>query len=270
MALEAIRENLEGLNEQEQAHYNEVEKDGKKTYHLDVTPVEGMSLENVTGLKSTVEKLRSNERTLQADLDKINKKFEDIDPDQARTAIAKYDEVKNWNGDQKVQEAVAASKVELIKAHKKAKDELENELAETTTQLQEALVTTKIVEALQKEEGNVDLLLPHVKLHVEMAKDKDGKFHPEVVNKEGHQRVGDSDGNPMTILQYVQEMKTQKSFAAGFAGANSTGSGNSGQDDGGTPKKTNKGKTIPASDGKAMSNSIEDIASGKSVVAMDK
>ena len=103
-----------------------------------------------------------------------------------------------------------------------------------------------------------------------MIKGSDGKFRPEVVNAEGNPRVGDSDGNPMTILQYVQEMKTQTTFAAGFPGANSSGSGKSGTDDSGKQTQTRKGKTIPASDGKALSTGLEDIASGKSTVDMSK
>jgi len=260
------KEKFDELSETEQQHYTE--REGR--FYLDVGAVNGMALEDVGGLKKTVEKLRGNEKKLQTDLTAIQERFEDIDPDEARTAIKKYDEVKNWDGDQKVREAVDASKKELVKAHKKEVETLQNELADSQDQLTDAIVDTKVVEALQKKEGNVELLLPHIKKHVRMAKNSTGKWIPEVINDANEPRVGDSDGNPMTIAQYIQEIKIQKTFAACFPGANSTGSGGSGSSESGTHKKTSKGKTISASDGKAMSNSVEDIATGKTKVNMQK
>jgi len=261
------KEQFNELSENEQQHYTE--REGK--FYLDVTTVNGMALEDVTALKTTVGKLRANEKKLQTDLTVIQEKYEDIDPDEAKEAIKKYDEVKNWDGDQKVKEAVDASKRELVKAHKRQVEQLESELADSQEQLTDAIVDTKVVEALQKEEGNVELLLPHVKKHVRMAKNSTGKWIPEVINDANEPRVGDSDGNPMTIIQYIQEIKTQKTFAACFPGANSTGSGGSDSSNDGKPKKkTGKGKTINASDGKAMSQNVDDIASGEVKVNTDK
>ena len=158
----------------------------------------------------------------------------------------------------------------MVKAHTKEKENLEEELADANDQLTDAIVDTKIVEALQKEDGNVELLTPHVKKHVRMVKNSAGKWYPEIVNNEGDPRVGDSDGTPMTIQQYIQEMKTQKTFAAAFPGANATGSGGSGSSESGKQTNTGNAKTVVASDGKGMSSNIEDIASGKVSVDMSK
>jgi F0F1-type ATP synthase membrane subunit b/b' len=264
--LSAIRENLDGLSEQEQGHY--VEREGK--FYLEVEAVDGVALENVTGLKTTVGKLRTTETALQKKIAELTDRFKDLDPEEARNALSKMDEIKNWDGDQKIQEAVEAAKRELVKQHKKEKEELENELSNTQDQLTDAIVDTKIVEALTKEEGNVTLLMPHVKQHVRMVKNADGKFIPEVINDAGEQRIGDSDGSPMTISQYIAEMKTQTTFAAGFPGANSTGSGRSSDEDRGKRTVASNSKTISASDGKALSGNIEDIASGKVRVDMEK
>lgn len=261
------KEKFDELSEEEKQHYTE--RDGK--FYLDVKPINGVALEDVTGLKSTVEKLRANEKKLQTDLAVIQDRYEDIDPDEAKEAIKKFDEVKNWDGNQKIQEAVEATKRELVKAHKKEIESLEEELADAQIQLTDAIVDTKIVEAVQKEEGNVELLLPHVKKHVRMVKNSAGKWIPEVINDANEPRVGDSDGNPMTITQYIQEIKNQKTFAACFPGANSTGSGGSDSSDGGKLKtKIGRSKTVASTDRKAMSQNIEEIASGKTKVDMSK
>jgi hypothetical protein len=266
MALEAIRENLDGLTEDEKKHYTE--KEGK--FCLDVITVNGTSLEDVTGLKKTLEKIRTNERDLTKKLEALQTKFKDIDPEEARNALGKIDEIKNWDGDRKITEAVEATKRELAKQHTKIKEQLEEDLTDAQEQLTDALVNTKIVEALQKEQGNIDLLLPHVKRFVRMVRNSEGRFYPEVISENGDPRVGDSDGSPMTVHQLVLEMKTQKTFAAAFPGANATGSGGGSSSESGTQKKTGGGKTIAASDGKAMSTNLEDIASGKTVVDMSK
>lgn len=264
--LDAIRDSIEELTEVEQGHYEE--RDGR--FFLDVGTVDGMALEDVTGLKTTVETLRASERKLKSSFERIEKKYEDIDPDEARNAISKFLEVKNWDGDTKIREAQEAVKRELVKQHTKKMEALQDELADTQTQLTDAIVNTKIVEALQAEEGNVELLLPHVKKHVRMVKNSAGKWIPEVTNESNEPRVGDSDGNAMTITQYVLEMKTQKTFAAAFPGANSTGSGGSSTSESGTHKKSDGSKTIAASDGRAMAVNIDEIATGKTKVDMDK
>jgi len=261
--LEAIRVSLDGLSEQESKHY--VQKDGK--FVLDVGAVDGLALENVDGLKKTVEQLRATERRITAELEKYKADFEGIDAQAVKDAMAKMDEIKNWDKDTRVKEAIEANKRDLVKAHDTKVNELNNELKAVTTQLQEALVESKIVEALQTEKGNVELLLPHVRKFVQMKKGGDGKFYPEVVDEQGTPRVGDTSGNAMSILQKVQEMKGQKSFAPAFEGANSTGSGNAGGVGGGTPKSTGTGVTDLGGGHVSVVN-LEDVASGKTTVNM--
>lgn len=259
--LEAIRTSLDGLSEDEKKHY--VEKDGK--FVLDVGPVDGMSLENVTGLKKTVETLRGQERKLKQELDELKTNFDGIDPEAARAAISKYDEIKGFDKDGKVKEAIEARTKDLVKQHQAKVDELEGKLTKMTGQLQEAIVTSKIVEALQKEGGNVTLLLPHVKTFVKMKEGADGNYYPQVVDEQGSPRVGDTAGNDMTILQRVQEMKTQDAFATAFKGAGSSGSGASGSDDRKSGGSGGSGISVVSGGHVSVSN-IEDVASGKTKV----
>ena len=281
MALDAKRKNLDGLDEKESQHYVEDKTTGE--YKLDVKKVDGLGLEDIAGLKSTVEKLRTSEKSLEKNLKTIEdqlkaqaEKFKDINPEAARSALAKIDEIKDWDGETKVKEAVIvaegrmeAKMRELATQHKTSVDELQSELTNSQDQLQDAIVNSKIIEAIHKEEGNIDLLIPHVKSQVEMVKDSHGVWKPEVINKEGNPRIGDSEGNPMTITQLVQEMKAQDTFAAAFPGANSTGSGHTETNES-TTHMTGNEKVIAASDGKAKSKNLEDIAAGKVKVDMSK
>ena len=279
MTLKAMLENLDGLSEELKKEYKE--KDGK--FILDVDSVDGLVLENVTGLKTTLETLRTNERKLQQDLKnsveatkQYQKKFEGIDPEAAKTALSKMDEIANWNGDKKIQEAIEANErkaqakiTELIKQHTEKVELLENDLTDSQSQLQDAIVTSRIIEAISKEGGNVDLLIPHVRAHVNMVKNNNGRWQPEVISDTGDPRIGDSQGNPMTIQQYVVEMKGKKNFAAAFPGANATGTGKTGSEEG-SHQQTGSPTVIKASDKAAMSKNLADIAKGKVQVNMEE
>lgn len=289
--LNAVVPNLDGVEESLKEHY--VEKDGK--FHLNVTKVDGISLENVDGLKNTVSTLRTSEKTLQQEvktakeatiaiqtkLDELQETYKGIDVEQAREAIGKIEDIKNWDGETKVKEAVQLAfqqteqkmqtKIDaVVTQHTTEKETLQKDLVSSQEQLQNAIVTTKIVEAISKEGGNVDVLMPHVKSQVVMIKDSRGTWKPEVQNNDGDPRVN-SDGADLSVLQLVQEMKTQDVFAGCFSGANSSGTGKQNSSESGKQNdKTNKKKVIPSSDDKAMSNNIDDIASGKTVVDMEQ
>lgn len=277
--LKAMLQTLEGLDEKVKEHYTE--KDGK--FYLDVEKVEGLALEDVSGLKASVETLRASERSLTQDLKnstdnikQLETKYDGIDPVAAKDALSKLDEITNWDGNKKIQEAVeiADRKMqikmeELVKQNTEKVKALESDLVNSQDQLQDAIVNTQIVKAISQENGNVDLLIPHVRKHVNMIKDGKGNWIPEVVNDKGEPKIGDNAGTPMTVLQYVQNMKTQDTFAAAFLGVNSSGSGKTHSEDGDhTP--TGKEKVVSASDDKALSGNLEDIATGKTKVDMSK
>ena len=90
MSLKAVLTSIEGLAEDIVAHYKE--KDGK--FYLDVTSVDGLALEDVTALKTTIKTLRTSEKTLRKDVEtgenalrKHEAKFEGVDPKAAKEAI---------------------------------------------------------------------------------------------------------------------------------------------------------------------------------------
>lgn len=279
--LKAMLENLDGLDEKEAQHYTE--KDGK--FFLEVTKVDGLGLEDISGLKKTVETLRTSEKNLRGEVKTAEnalrdhqEKFKEIDPDAARNALGKIDDIKNWDGEKKVREAVTVAeqrmqtKIDaLVEQHTTEKVGLQKDITDSQNQLQEALVTSKIVEAIHGEGGNVSVLMPHVKSQVQMTKGNTGKWKPEVINANGDPRIGGlNDGADMTITELIQEMKSQTTFAGCFSGANASGSGKTNSSEANTDNKDeNKGKTVNSSDNKGMSSNLESIASGETAVDME-
>ena len=101
MALKAVltKEEFDGLEDSLKKLY--VEKDGK--YLLDAEGVE-----DVSGLKSALEKERGTVKKLKADLQATVDKFKDIDPDKARDAQKKLQDLedKQMMDEGKVEEPV--------------------------------------------------------------------------------------------------------------------------------------------------------------------
>lgn len=284
------KEKFDSLDDVTKALYKE--KDGN--YILDVQKTDGYNLENVDGLKNTVEKLRASEKVLQSEVKVAEEalktaqashketmaKYDGIDAEAARSALSKIDDIKNWDGETKVREAVAVAiqeieqkaKIkldEVVKQHSTTVDGLQVELKESQNQLQEAIVTSKIIEAISAEGGNVNVLMPHVKNQVKMVKDGHGKWKPEVQKADGTPRIGDSAGNDMTVIQLVQEMKTQDTFAGCFPGANQSGTGKKNSSDTNTHQEnTGNATIIKSSDDKGMSQNLEKISTGEVKVDM--
>jgi len=249
--LKLVLETIDDLPEQIQEHYEE--KDGK--FHLKTEAAGGLAVEDVSGLKSTVSKLRTEQRDLQKKL----KQFEGIeDPEAAKTALEKYEELKNADPDKKAKEQFEAYKQQINSQYAKEKDSLTNQLQNMRSQLENNLVRASATEALQKEGARINLMLPHVLSRVKM-READGRYVAEVVDENGNPRVGDSQGNPMTIPQLVQEMKTQEEFSAGFNGTGHSGSGSGSQ----SGKPAGSSKRVSGSDLNAMGNNLEGIANGE-------
>ncbi len=290
MALKAIIDSIENVAEDIVAHYTEKTVDGVKKFYLDVTSVDGLTLEDVTALKTTVATLRKSEKTLRKDVDagenalrKHEAKFEGIDPKSAKEALDKIDDIKNWDGETKVKEAVkvatekastdAQARIDkLVADHNEKVTGLDTKLKSSKEQLNTALVTTKIIEAISKAEGNVDLLMPHVERQMKMVEDDNGKFEPQVVDAKDERRYKDiAAGTYMDANDLLAEMKESATYAACFKGTGSSGAGKRGNEnnsDGKSPKKDKDVKHIKHDDAEAISANLEGIANGTVIVDM--
>lgn len=190
-------------------------------YVLDVIGVQGLNLENVSGLKSALEKERQSLREAETRL----KAFGDLDPTKSREALSKLEEMANWDPDQKIKEGIAERERQLIQRHEEALGLANGRGDGYKKQLEELLIDNAARDALVNAGGNPTLLLPHLRSSIRM-RDVDGKLMAEVFNPETKAaRVGGSHGEAMSIEQLVGELKQNPAFAGCFEGTGSTGTG---------------------------------------------
>lgn len=225
-----------------QAHYTK-SKDG---YTLSVESVNGIALENVTGLKSSLQAARKDVDTFKSKASKLEEQFKDIDATAARDALSKVAEMDNWDPEKKLEEGKKKLEQKLkleadqrieqaTKKHTEALTAKDNELNTAVSQLQQIMIRSAAISALAEAEGNVDLLLPHVEAFAKTKQLEDGKYAVRILDGNGAERISPQGGSTdnMTIAELVDEMKNSDKFATAFKGSESTGSG---ADGGGRPK----------------------------------
>lgn len=220
MALKAIIDTIDAAPEALREHYTE--KDGK--FVLAVDPVGGFALEDVTGLKSAL----GAERTSREALERQVVKFKDLDPDKARIALAELEELKKIDpaseADKIANTKFEAAKSQLLEKHGSELTSRDDRIGHLTKTVDVLVREQRATAAIAEAKGSVDLLLPHV-LSATRTVEKDGKFITEVIDAAGNVRIGDAQGNPMTIAALVAEMRESDRFARAFDGDGQSGSG---------------------------------------------
>lgn len=196
-------------------------------FRLDVSGVE-----DVTGLKSALEKERKTARELEKQANTwrtLGKTPDEIQAlvtaqQQAETdKLAKAGEWDKLRAQMNDQHAVAL-KAEADKVS--AKDKA----------LGKYLVDSAAVSAIAAAKGVPELLLPHVRSAVKVVEDN-GEYHVRVVDAAGNPRV-DAKGNFLSIADLVGEMRSSEVFGRAFESSGASGGGASG-----TPAKSG-GKTV--------------------------
>lgn len=219
MALKAILESLDGISEDIRSHYTE--QGGK--FHLGVDSVDGMSLEDVRGLKSALSQERKRADEAQA----LAKAFDGLDADAAREALRKLEDMRNWKPDQKVQEQLRLKEQEIQGKYQSQLDKLKGELDATVKQLEKELITAAASKALAEKGGNPSLLLPLIERATRMRRTDAGQFLAEVLDDGGNTRISPKSGatDAMTIGELIEEMAGKEEFAGAFQGTGARGSG---------------------------------------------
>lgn len=221
MALKATVNTLNDVPETLREHY--AEKDGK--FILSVESVGGVSLEDVGGLRTALSKERESRQTA----DKTLKAWEGLDPEDTRDRLAKYDELSKLDPSKEADRIVT----ERVKAWgekegKRLTAEIETrdqKIGKLEGAYRKVTVTQAATQAISEAKGRVKPLLPHVESVTRVRETADGSYAVEVLDAAGNVRIGDSQGNPLTIAQLIAEMKDNDDFSPLFEGHNAGGSG---------------------------------------------
>ncbi len=261
LAAKITKEAHDALPDALKAEY--IEKDG--SFLVDIQPVEGFALENITGLQNALSATRT-ERDTALETAKV---FDGIDAEAAKTAIIKVKEYASFDPDQKIAEGIKAQKEMIIGEHNKAMNVKDDTIGKLTSQVEKHLIDSTATVAINDAKGNLTLLMPHIKQQTRM-KEVDGNYIAQILDGNKNVRIGDTQGTNMTMKQLVDEMKTKPEFASAFEGTGSSGTttkpGGSSEKTKAALKEKGEAKVIDANDQEGLNSSLADIASGKTKV----
>ena len=142
---------------------------------------------------------------------------------------------------------------EVENGFKKQIADLNTQLANSGSLLNNTVLGRDTAEAIAKHGGNSDLLSPYVRSQLDMVEDN-GAMQVRVKDKDGDY-VGDGKGGWMTVDAYVGSLKENPTFQGAFA-ARQTGPGG-----GGTPPN-NPGGTPPPGGKPADKTPAQKISDG--------
>ncbi len=252
MTLEATVDSLDAVPETVRDDYVKGE-DGR--FHLKILAdyVPADKVEDTTGLKSALQKERDARAAAERRNKEVQEKYAGID-------LEEVEQLRQERAAREEEEAKKAGewdklKDQMVSRHNEDLAAKDKELGSMRGELERHLVDSQATAAINKLEGNVTLLLPHVKNLIRLVKGDDGQYRPQVVDHSGTPRVN-GEGNPLSIEDLVREMREQDVFAGAFKGTNQSGSGTPPADGGeggggGGGGKPPNGK--PPAEGKARS-----------------
>lgn len=142
-------------------------------------------------------------------------------------------------------------KINLDKVRKEMGDKHAQDLAAKDTELaakdkalEKHLIGDVATRALAEAKGSVELLLPHIQSHCKVVQTEGGDYEVRVLDSAGDIRFNGA-GQPMSVTDFVTEMKTKDAYARAFESEAPGGGGSNPRDTGGKPpvRKTDGDKT---------------------------
>jgi len=223
MSLLAAVATLDGLDETTAKLYK---ADGER-FVLDVQPVDGFVLENVTGLKSTVTNLRGQ----LDEANKLNKAWDAIDktPAEAQEALTKVESMKDWTPEERVAEQIEAKTKEVASSKQAEIDALNVRFGITMASLEAATVKQALIDAATKANFVSPTLAPKLFRDSVKLQEKDGVFTAIVVNNQGEQRTSvqaNGDIKAVSIEDYIAEQAKLPEYLPLIQGNPASGTGN--------------------------------------------
>ena len=224
--LKAIYEAEEAIPEVVREYYGQPE--GEERFVLQVDGADGFALENVSGLKSTLGKLKDRADKAEAGL----KRFSSLnaEPDAIAENLAELESLRETK--QYESTAVVNLRNEMEQMRKSAKAETDkaiapiNALSESRlAQIKELLIDNELSSAISEAGGSAKLLMPVLRNEVRAVTDDEGRVKVQIVDGEGTPRVMGTNLDPMTFGALVEEKKSDPDLAVAFSSAGSSGGG---------------------------------------------
>lgn len=258
------------LDETLKAHYK---KEGD-AFMLTVQGADGFELADTQNLKKALQSERTQREEFQKQVKDFSTKYDGVDPEEAREAVKKLGEMKNWAPEEKLeaarkhlekqfQDKLEADRTQLTQKYQQEKASRDSLITELNGQLEHHLVTSQAAHEFIEQGGrkqDIDLALERVRKSAVVRRLEGGNHVVRIVDNEGKERISPVAGSadPMSLKELVAELKVKHPSI--FDGTGSTGAGTTRSVSG-----IQQGK-IRSGDFEAIGSNLEAIANGEVTV----
>lgn len=225
------------------SEYKLNEKDG--LLYLDVKPKNGWALENVVGLKETVNDRTEKHRQATKQLDAWKTVLgPDITPEQAKAAIDAVAKLGDLSDKEKMNARIEAERTQMSTKYEQLLSTEKANSAGLLKEIQRVLVDSELARICAKPDvrGSFELLSGPVKSRTRVTRNDAGEFRVEVLDRNGNPAISQKPGNngSMELEELVVGLRNDPVYQRAFEGTGSTGSGASGSGSSGSNGKTSK------------------------------
>lgn len=225
MALKAVLDSLDGVDEALGAYYAKNEGDGR--FYLNVEGVEAMPA--VSGLKSKNRELLDEVKSLKQLRDEYG-----MTPEEVAKLKERAESIGN-GGDKALQKRIEELEAENAQIRENAKKEIAT--ATETAEADQAaarkyFLDGEITRAITAAKGVPELLSHVVESQLEVERGNDGAFKLRVLGRDGQPRIKDSQGNPFGLDDLVTELRQDARYGRAFEPDGRGGSGAQGSSGG--------------------------------------
>lgn len=203
-------------------------------YKLDVEAVNGLVLENVDSLRSALNKERKSAKDFEKKYREVSTKFDGIDLEEYSEIKTKYEELSKLDPEKEA-ERLALEKYETQKKRLETQltkqfeakiateyEPIKQKYTTVETQLRQQMVRGNALAAIAAEEGDVDLLLPHVEGKMKFEINDEGEFETYLADNSGEPLYNDK-GEKMKTREFVASLKSK--FPGAFKSTVKSGGG---------------------------------------------
>jgi hypothetical protein len=241
---------------------------GDGNFRLSVEAVNGWALEDVAGLRRTVETTRKE----RDDAKVASKKFVDadgnpLDPEKVTEALSFYARMKDAKPDEKIAAQHVAREQELIKKHTQEIKERDAQIAALDGEVGSYVVDVEVANIMRENGGgSAGLLLGETRRFIKVERDATGKRVPRIYDENGVKRITRVPGSreDMSLKEFV--LSTKKDSEHPDWARCWDGSGHSGSGAGGNNGMRTGPGSVSNRDLASKGANLEAIAAGKVTV----
>lgn len=180
-----------------------------------------VSAEELARIKRALEKANKEAAQYRTQAKQFKEAIGDVDPDAIKELLAEREQARIRKAEERGE--FEKLKQALVEKHTQELEAARKQVKAVESTMERYLVDSQITQSIAELEGNAKLLKPHVRSSVKVVQEE-GDYRVVVLDEDGGTRYN-SNGDPMTIHQFVEQLRDDADFGNAFKAKVKSGTG---------------------------------------------